>query len=207
MQYFDRSRNRRATPFGINAGLALAAVAGGTLLPKYLGAIGGRLLAMQFLVVHAVMMLYVVAWFRRRALDQGRSGEAKLLTGTLWVFYAVYLIGAWSIGGPFGVVEFAALAAGTFLGAWDERHGRRELMQIGARWAVAFMALVVVVNAFSLPKRVEHWPGAYGSVVAAGVYFGVLSAAEAVPRFYWRLVVRMRWFAMRLRRLQAKRGA
>lgn len=204
METLGRVANRRATPFGINAALALAAVAGGILLPQYLGTLAGRLLAMQFLVVHAVMMLYVVAWWQRRARDRGESSIARFLTGVMWFLYAMYPLSAWSLGGPFGLLEFAVLAGGTFLGAWHESHGRRELMQIGVRWAVAFVALAVVMNAFSLPKRVEHWPGRYGSIGAAGVYFGALAAAEALPRFYGRLVVWMRWLILRLRRLEAR---
>ena len=206
MELFNRFRKPGATPFGINAVLALAAVAGGMLLPQYFGTLAGRLLGMQFLVVHAIAMLYAFAWARRRALAEGKDSDARLLNATLWIMYAVYPLVAWSIGGPFGLVEFAALAGGTFLGAWDERHGRCELMQIGVRWGVAFIALIIATNSFGLPKRVEHWPGAYGSVAAAGLYFGALAAAEAAPRFYWRLVVRIRWIAMRLRRLQAKSG-
>ena len=206
MGLFNRFRNPGATPFGINAALGLAAVAGGLLLPQLFGTLAGRLLAMQFLVVHAVAMLYGFAWARRRARAEGNESDARLLKGALWIMYAVYPLGAWSIGGPFGLVEFAALAGGTFLGAWDEKHGRRELMQIGVRWAVAFIALLVATKGFGLPVEVERWPGASGSVAAAGLYFGALAAAEAAPRFYCRLVVRMRWLLMRARRLQAKSG-
>ncbi len=199
-------QRRSATPFGINAALALAAVVGGLLLPQYFGELAGRLLAMQFLVVHAIAMLYGFAWWKRRALAEGKEANARLLTGMLWVMYAAYPLAALSMGGLFGLVEFAALASGTFLGAWDERHGRRELFQIGAHWAVAFLALMIATNAFGLPKHVEAWPGAYGSVAAAGLYFGALAAAEAAPRFYRRLVVWMRWLAMRARRLNAGAG-
>ena len=206
MELFNRFRKPGATPFGINAALALAAVAGGTLLPQYFGTLAGRLLAMQFLVVHAVMAFYAVAWARRSARAQGSEGTASLLNAVLWVMYAVYPLVAWSIGGPFGLVEFAVLAGGTFLGAWDEKHGRRELMEIGVRWGVAFIALVAASEGFGLPVYVDRWPGASGSVAAAGLYFGALAAAEAAPRFYLRLVVRMRWITMRARRLNAGAG-
>lgn len=197
---------RRATPFGINFGLALAAVAGGALLPQYLGTLAGRLLAMQFLVVHAIAMLYAFAWARRGALAEGKDGDARWLTGVLWVMYAVYPLGAWSIGGPFGLVEFVLLGSGTFLGAWDKNHGRRELMQIGVRWAVAFVALIVATKGFGLPVNVDRWPGASGSVAAAGMYFGALAAAEAAPRFYRRLAARIWRAVRRARRLKADSG-
>jgi len=195
-----------ATPFGINAGLALIAVMGGALLPQNFGTLAGRLLAMQFLVVHAVMMLYVFAWWRRRALDEGKEGDARFLNVALWIMYAAYPLGAWSMGGPFGLVEFAALASGTFLGAWDEKRGRHELMQIGLRWGVAFVALLVATNGFGLPVYVDRWPGASGSVAAAGLYFGALAAAEAAPRFYRRLGAWVWRAVRRARRLQARPG-
>lgn len=206
MEFFNRLRRPGATPFGINAALALAAVAGGLLLPRYFGTLAGRLLAMQFLVVHAIVMLYAVAWARRRARAQGNEKDARFLNVALWMMYAVYPLGAWSIGGPFGLVEFAALAGGTFLGAWDEKHGRRELMEIGVRWGVAFIALVAATNGFGLPVYVDRWPGASGSVAAAGIYFGALAAVEAWPRFYRRLAARIWRAVKRARRLKAETG-
>jgi len=203
---FNRFRKPGATPFGINAGLALAAVAGGMLLPQYFGTLAGRLLAMQFLVVHAIGMLYGFAWARRRALAEGKDNDARLLNAPLWIMYAVYPLVAWSIGGPFGLLEFAALAGGTFLGAWDEKHGRRELMQIGLRWGVAFIALVFATEGFGLSGNVDRWPGASGSVAAAGLYFGALATAEASPRFYRRLGARIWWAVRRARRLKAGAG-
>jgi len=196
-------RRRIATPFGINAVLALAAVVGGALLPQYFGTLAGRLLAMQFMVVHAIVMLYVFAWARRKAVAEGKTGDAKLLTGALWFMTAAYPLVAHGVGGLFGLVEFAALASGTFLGAWDNKHGRRELMQIGVRWAVAFIALVAATNGFGLPEDVDRWPGASGSVSAAGLYFGALAAAEAAPRFYRQIVARIWILRKRLWRLQA----
>lgn len=195
---------RRATPFGINAGLALAAVAGGALLPQYLGTLAGRLLEMQVLVVHAVAMLYGFAWVRRKARAEGKESDAKLLTGALWVMAGVYPLAAYGIGGPFGPVEFVLLGGATFLGAWDDKHGRRELIEIGVRWAVAFVALIAARVAAGLPAQSDSWPGRSGSVLAAGLYFGALAAAEAWPRFYRYLVAQIWFIAKRLRRLEAR---
>lgn len=194
-------QRRSATPFGINAVLALAAVVGGLLLPQYLGTLAGRLLAMQMLVVHAVAMLYGFASGRRKSLAEGKQGDAKIFTVALWTMYATYPLAAWSIGGPFGLVEFVALGSGTFLGAWDDKHNRRERLQIGVRWAVAFAALLVATQIFGFPSNLDRWPGASGSVAAAGLYFGALAAAEAAPQFYRRLAARSWVLYRRYKRL------
>jgi amino acid transporter len=175
-------RGQNVAPFGINAGIAAAAVAGGMFLPGTFGTLAGRLLAMQFLVVGSIMMLYVAIWIRRREL-QKPDGRPKVPAAIVAVLCCAYLLGAMQLGGLPGVAEFLLLAGGTFLGAWSGERGVREAALVGARGVVAFPALIALSVVFGLPEEVWRWPGASGSVAAAGLYFAVLATAEATPLY------------------------
>ena len=175
-------RGQNIAPFGINAGIAAAAVAGGMFLPGMFGTLAGRLLAMQFLVVGSIMMLYVVVWIRSRELEKP-DGRPKVPAAIVALVCCAYLFGALQLGGLLGVAEFLLLAGGTFFGALSGERGVREAAQVGARGIVAFSALIALSIVFGLPEQVWRWPGANGSVAAAGLYFALLAAAEATPLY------------------------
>ena len=55
----------------------------------------------------------------------------------------------------------------------------RELAELGARLLVAVIAVVAVAWGAHLPKDHHQWPGASGTIMAAGIYFGALALVEA----------------------------
>jgi hypothetical protein len=201
----------RSTPaFGYSAALGAVAVAGGLLLPAAFGRLAGNLLAMQFVVVLFVVFLMGLVFVRRVSLahrDPGQLLEARKLTA--WIIdgeMVFFLVISVVVGGVLGPLEFLALAGATFLGALRGEHGSRGLAETGTRCAGAFAALLAVSAACELPQQVDEWPGARGSILAAGIYFGFLAVVEATPFYPWS-VARAVDVAGRLRRcLQSPHG-
>ncbi|TAK43388.1 MAG: hypothetical protein EPO27_15180 [Betaproteobacteria bacterium] len=180
----------RSTPaFGYGAALGAFAVAGGLLLPDVFGTLAGNLLAMQFLVLLFIVFLLGIVFVRRISFARKAPQallEARKLTAWIIDFEVVFfLFGAALVGGFLGPLEFIALTGATFLGALRGEHGARELAEVGLRCGLAFMVLLAVSGASELPHRVNDWPGARGSVLAAGLYFGFLAIVETTPFYTW----------------------
>jgi hypothetical protein len=168
------TRARAAAPFGVNAGLALVSVAGALYLPEKFGRVPGQLLGLQLLVVHAIALLYAMILFRRDMLAKGKKFPEYLP----WIFVAIYTAAALDMNGIVGLIEFALLASGTFLGAWRGEQTLGEALEVGARWVVAFFALLILAHLFGMPKEVNRWPGTSRSIWFAGTYFGMQALLE-----------------------------
>jgi hypothetical protein len=177
---------RNVSPFGINAALGVLAVAGGLVAPQALGGLAGSLLAMQCFVIMAIAMLFGLLLVRQRVASQPTRQLAEGERMLRWIIDLVilsFLLVSFEVGGPFGPLEFLALVGATFLGALRGEHGARELAETGVRCLGALAALLLADALFQLPQELQAWPGARGSVAAAGVYFSLLAVAEKTPLY------------------------
>jgi hypothetical protein len=182
---------RALPPFTFNAGLAALAVAGGLLLPGWLGRLAGSLLAMQACALLSLYFLLALLFAR----DSIRAEHAKgasvppQLEGWTWAFDFLvfsFLIVSFGIGGLLGAVEFVVLVGTAYIGVGRDRQDARATAELVAGFTVAGAALILIAILFRLPEQLEDWAGAPGSVAAAGCYFGAMASAQAarvVPRF------------------------
>jgi hypothetical protein len=175
-------------PFSYNAGLAVFAVSSALLLPRLLDGVPGSLLAMQALALMAIAMLILFLGLRQliwrdilsRPDPVHDHARPEIWTWSFDAFFVLLLALSFKLGGPLGPLEFLALVGATIVGAIRGEHDRTEIAAIAARFVLAAAALAVVATIFGLPQDQEHWAGAPGSTLAAGVYFGALTLAEAV---------------------------
>lgn len=189
MEFLIRRLHLRAVPpFTFNAGLAVFPVAGGLLLPGWLGSVAGSLLAMQAFVALSFCFLFALLLVRHsmRSKQRDLAAVQRDLKGWTWMFdylAAFFLLASITIGGILGPLEFVVLAGTAYIGAGRDRHDARVVAELGAGFAVTVVALLLVAVLFRLPEQFEHWAGARGSVAAAGCYFGMIAAAEAAGAF------------------------
>jgi hypothetical protein len=179
---------RALPPFSFNAGLALFAVAGDLLLPKWLGGLAGSLLAMQALVTLSFFFLLLLLVLRHAARAKQRQMPATESDLRLWSWVfdclaAFFLSSSLVVGGIFGPLEFIVLAGTAYIGAGRDRHDARAFAELGAGFAVSGVVLLLVAVLFRLPEQWDRWAGAPRSVGAAGCYFGMMAAAEAAGAF------------------------
>ncbi len=166
-------------PYQISLSLGVLAVAGGVLVPGLFGNLAGRLLAIQMVVITAIGFVVVALLLRRRPLAGPET--RKTLARVVDVAMLVCVLASFVFGGVTGPLEFLALAGATVIGALRGEHDARELADVGVRCAVAGLILQVVAGLSGLGERIGDWPGAPGSVAAAGVYFGTLAVLERTP--------------------------
>ena len=169
-------------PFSLNIGLAAFAVGGGMLLPGLFGGLAGSLLAMQGFVIMTLIVVLCLLLVRKRVSAQRDPERAlkdeKYLSWLVDFVVLSFVIGSFGVGGIFGPLEYLVLAGATILGTLRGRFGPQELADIGVRCAIALLALSTVKFLCGLPDPVDRWPGASGSIAAAGVYFSALAYAE-----------------------------
>lgn len=141
------------------------------------------LMQVEFLVIHSMAFLGLVALWRPQD-EKARKTRAIVF----WGLFGLYSLASLNQGWRFFAVFFG-LTFVTYLGLFLNWRSESAKLQLGARWAVGFVAFLVANGIFGTPKNVGEWAGLAPVVRAGALYFLALGAVE-LSGLYLRVIPR-----------------
>ena len=133
-----------------------------------------QVLQLEFLALHAGAFFgLLVTW-----QPADRAGRR-----TRWVLFALLLVPYMALAirhGWQGALGFLALLLGTYLGWMLNREPEHAKIGLFLRWGTMLLLMVLLANAFGMPKNVEQWVNSYGAYRLGAWYFLSLGLLEAI---------------------------
>jgi hypothetical protein len=138
----------------------------------------GQLMQIEFLVIHSFPFITVVALLRP-STPKGKMFRRI----AFWGLLILYISGAYSMGGWWGILTFAGLTLATYLGFLLHMTRGLEILRLGFRWLVSFVLFLVLAGFTRMPEAVESWSDT-SKVYAFGFYYFLILGVLEWIGFY-----------------------
>jgi hypothetical protein len=136
-------------------------------------------LQVEFIAIHATAFLFMF----------GLSGDSKLVRAiSFWGLFAFYAGLAYATSEKHFLL-FIGLTFVTYLGMFLNWRSPSAMLQLGARWFVAFTFFMYVTNYYGTTPDVGSWTSQPAVMAAGRFYFFGLAAVE-LTGFYLRWIPR-----------------
>ncbi len=144
----------------------------------------GTMMGIEFLVINSFPFMMRIGSFH----PPNEQGE-KRRQAAFWGLFCLFFVAAAKMGGLSGVISFASLTGATYVGYLLRRTSPDALAQLSMRWAMSFLAFMIIAVAARMPKTVNEWPDHERVLYFGMSYFLVLGLLELSGFYHARPVL------------------
>ena len=141
---------------------------------------------MEVLVIFSFPFLALIALLRPSALKW-----RILQWSAFWALLGLFLNGAWLSGKWWGILAFAGLTLATYMGFLLNFTGGAQILRLGLRWLVSFIALIILMRALHMPEPANTWNQAPEVYRFGFLYFLTLGLVEWTGAYQGRWIDHM----------------